>query len=108
MIYLFISIVCNTLLFFLLNFFSRYGVNTLHGIVANYFTAATLGFLFDHGPASLEQVPSRPWFLLALVLGCLFISIFLLLARTAQTIGVSVASVANKMSVIIPVLVSFL
>jgi drug/metabolite transporter (DMT)-like permease len=35
-------------------------------------------------------------------MGLLFISIFLLLAKTAQTIGVSVATIANKMSLVIP------
>ena len=44
------------------------------------------------------------WFYVALALGFLFIAIFNVMALTAQKNGLSVASVASKMSVIIPVL----
>ena len=42
------------------------------------------------------------------MLGVLFIVIFNLMARTSQQLGVSVASVATKMSLVIPVLAGLL
>ena len=48
------------------------------------------------------------WFYVALALGFLFISIFNVMALTAQKNGLSVASVASKMSVIIPILFGIL
>ena len=105
MIWLLISILTNTLLLLILKGFEKYGVNTLHGIVVNYFVAATTGICFAGVPdlptlhAAADHVMWIP-----ISLGFLFISIFFMLARTAQVVGISVATVANKMSVVIPVL----
>ncbi len=105
MIWLLISIVCNTLLLLILKSFDRFGINTLHGIVVNYLTAGSLAlYLASEQPAEANA----SWYWIPLVLGSLFISIFFLIARTAQTIGVSVATVANKMSVVIPVVLAIL
>jgi multidrug transporter EmrE-like cation transporter len=45
----------------------------------------------------------QPWVLYAMVLGMLFVSLFYLISVTTVVFGVSVASVANKMSIVIPV-----
>jgi drug/metabolite transporter (DMT)-like permease len=46
------------------------------------------------------------WFKWAVLMGVLFISIFNIVGVTAQKIGVAVASVANKLSLVIPVILS--
>jgi drug/metabolite transporter (DMT)-like permease len=74
----------------------------------NYFTAGTTGILLNGMPVSFPEIPQQSWAWVPPVLGVLFISIFLLLAKTAQTIGVSVATVANKMSLVIPVLAAII
>ena len=48
----------------------------------------------------------QSWFPWAFVMGTIFISLFNVIALTAQKIGVAVASVANKLSLIIPFLFS--
>ncbi|TND08936.1 MAG: EamA-like transporter family [Bacteroidetes bacterium] len=103
MIFLLLAIVCNALLFLVLKYFERFGINTLQGIVVNYFVAGSLGILLTKTDYTFPSLFQNEWYWVPPVLGSLFISIFFLLARTAQTIGVSVASVANKMSFIIPV-----
>lgn len=109
MIWLVISILTNTLLLLILKGFEKYGVNTLHGIVVNYLVAATTGLclagipeteLLTQGAGEVLWIP--------FVLGILFISIFFTLAKTAQVAGISVATVANKMSVVIPVIAAVL
>ena len=52
----------------------------------------------------MPEVPEKPWFLGTVALGFFFILIFNLIAATAQKLGVSVASVATKMSLVVPVL----
>jgi drug/metabolite transporter (DMT)-like permease len=47
-----------------------------------------------------------PWLRWACIMGVLFVSIFNVIGMTAQKIGVAVASVANKLSLIIPVVLS--
>jgi drug/metabolite transporter (DMT)-like permease len=104
MIWLLISILTNTLLLLILKGFERYGVNTLHGIVVNYAIAGTTGLLLKNIPAFTEVTAgtgSALW--IPFVLGALFISIFFIIAKTAQTSGISIATVANKMSVVIPI-----
>jgi uncharacterized membrane protein len=57
---------------------------------------------------TLSEIPFKKWFVGAILLGVLFIFIFNLMARTSQLLGVSVASVATKMSLTIPVLLGVL
>lgn len=108
MIYLVLAVLCNSLLFLILKSFDRFRINTLQGIVVNYAVAGSLGLLLSPVHFSFAALETKTWLWIPPIMGLLFISIFLLIARTAQTIGVSVASVANKMSVIIPVIVAIL
>jgi drug/metabolite transporter (DMT)-like permease len=104
MIWLIVSILTNTLLLLILKGFEKYGVNTLHGIVVNYFVAATTGLCLVGIPdydVLINGAGDYLW--IPFSLGFLFISIFFLIGKTAQEAGVSVATVANKMSVVIPV-----
>lgn len=107
MIYLFLSIIFNTILFVVFNFYKQFRINTLHAIVVNYFTAALLGFIILKQPLSFAAIINKPWFWYAAFLGFNFISIFYVLGLTTQKMGVSVASVVSKMSVVIPVLMAF-
>ena len=70
----------------------------------NYIVAFIMGVVLADGAVYLSEIPEQPWFLGALFLGALFVSIFFIMATTAQRNGVSVVSVAGKMSVVVPVL----
>lgn len=103
MIYLLLSVLSSTGIFVIFKSFEKYNINRLHGIVANYFTAFAIGYFTYDGIIFSTQNTTSNWFFAALALGLLFISIFNVMALTTQKNGVSVASVASKMSVIIPV-----
>jgi drug/metabolite transporter (DMT)-like permease len=98
-----LSILFSSGLFVIFKFFGIYKIDVLKAIVVNYIVAFTLGFLFSESNFSIVEVPNQPWFLGAIFLGILFVSIFFVMAMTSQNNGVSVASVAGKMSVVIPV-----
>ena len=98
------SIGCSSLIFVVFRLYRTYGISTFHAIVVNYLTAFCTGLLLYRGPVTLSDIPAQPWATGALLLGVLFIVIFNLMARTSQQMGVSVASVATKMSLVIPVL----
>lgn len=83
--------------------YQRFGVNTLQAIIINYFFACLVGFFGFIEQTDLNLVPYRSWFPGTLILGALFISVFYLAALTTQRSGLSVVSVATKMSVAIPV-----
>ncbi|WP_417871412.1 EamA family transporter [Winogradskyella sp.] len=104
MIYLLLSVLSSTAIFVLFKLFNKYNVDTLQAIVFNYITACSCGVLLYNKPINIDSFISETWFFAALGLGFLFISIFNVMALTAQKNGLSVASVASKMGVIIPVL----
>tara|TARA_R110002012_G_scaffold322096_1_gene555395 strand:+ start:81821 stop:82684 length:864 start_codon:yes stop_codon:yes gene_type:complete len=104
MINLGLSILFSSLIFVIFKLFSTYKINTFYAIVTNYFTACLVGLFFYKGDVLLASIPGKSWFIGTLFLGVLFILVFNLMATTAQKVGVSVASVATKMSLVIPVL----
>lgn len=104
MIYLLLSILSSTAIFVVFKLFKKYEVNILQGIVVNYFTACFLGLLLYKGQINPTEIIQTSWFIPAIVLGFLFIAIFNVMALTAQKNGLSVASVASKMSVVMPVI----
>ena len=103
MVYLLLSILFATSLFVIFKYFGIYKVDTLKAIIVNYVVAFVLGFSLAEKSIPFVEIPSQPWFMGALFLGALFVSIFFVMALTAQQNGVSVASVAGKMSVVIPI-----
>jgi len=101
---LLLSILFSSLIFVIFKGFSRYDVRTSYAIVVNYFVACAVGLLFYEDTVNLATIPSKKWFTGAVALGLLFIIVFNLIAATAQKLGVSVASIATKMSFVLPVL----
>ena len=104
MIYLLLSILSSTVIFVVFRLYKKYGVNTLQAIIVNYFIACIVGFFgYIESVDDLVRIPSESWFLGTVFLGAMFITVFNLAAITTQRSGLSVVSVATKMSVAIPV-----
>lgn len=105
MIDLCLSVACSTLIFIIFKLFATYNVETLFAIIINYITACSVGLIVYGQSVPITSLPEKTWFFPAMALGILFIVVFNLMAKTSQDLGVSVASVATKMSLAIPVLV---
>lgn len=106
MSWLFLSVFSFTIAMLLFKQFERSKVDNLPAITVNYFVAAACGFIFHAtGPMNVD-ILGAPWLWYAVVVGVMFIVLFNLIALTAQRVGVSVATVANKMSVVIPIMVA--
>lgn len=104
MIALIFSVVSSTLIYAAFKIFSRHNINTLNALIFNYFTAFILGYSIQSTPVTLLEIPQFQWFIPAAGLGVLFILIFYLMVMTTQKHGMSVVSVASKMSLSIPVI----
>jgi drug/metabolite transporter (DMT)-like permease len=102
-LYLFLSILFNTLPFVLFKLFAKYNIDILQALVANYVTAFFVGFLFLDESTSLIKIDIQSWFIGSIVLGIIFIVNFYFTTLATQRNGLSVVTVASKMSVIIPV-----
>jgi len=103
LIYLLLSIAASSLIFVIFKLFARYKINTLQAIVVNYCIAFATGIITYRGDTTVIEAIDSQWFYGALALGFVFISVFNLMAITTQNSGLSVVSVATKMSVIIPI-----
>ncbi len=106
MIYLLLSILTSAIIYVVFKLFERFQIDNFQAIVANYFTAATLGFLLTANSHTPLETYNQAWFPSVIILGLLFISLFNVMALVSQKISISVASVANKMSVVIPVIMA--
>lgn len=102
MLYLIGSVVLTSYLILSFKAVERFRIPVFQAIVFNYLTCVVTGMLvngsFPYTAASVKE----PWFGWAMVMGTLFISLFNIIGVTAQKLGVSVASVANKLSLVIP------
>ncbi len=106
MILLLLAIVCSAALPLLFRAFDDWRVNLLWAIPANYFACIVVGGIFGP-PRHASELLSRPWLALAILQGFLLAVNFYLLAYTAQRAGVSVAVLASRLSVAIPVILAF-
>ncbi len=98
------SVCCSSIIFVVFKLFKTYKADTFHAIIINYFTALGVGLLVYQQPVPLGELSQKTWLPGAILLGGFFILIFNLMAATSQRLGVSVASVATKMSLAIPVI----
>lgn len=105
MIYLLLCIACSAGIFLLFRAFKGWGAHTLQAIVINYGVAALLGWTLSGGFSTLKMAWGTPWVNTAMAVGILFIYLFHLIARSTQELGVTVTSIAAKLSMVIPVAV---
>ena len=103
MTYLILSILFSSGIFIIFKYFGVYKVDVLKAIFVNYLVAFFMGFLLAERHIPILEIYLEKWFFGALILGALFVSIFFVMAMTAQKNGVSVTAIAGKMSVVVPV-----
>lgn len=103
MIYLLLSILFNAVLFVIIKLFAKFNIDALQALVVNYFVAFLVGLFFLDSGIVPTEIITEDWFKGSVLLGFVFISTFYATTLTSQRNGLSVASVASKMSVIIPI-----
>jgi drug/metabolite transporter (DMT)-like permease len=106
MIYLIGSIVLSSYLTLAFKGCEKYGINVFQAIVINYITCVITGSFVNGSFPITTSSFQFTWFQWACGMGILFIALFNIIGITAQKNGVAVASVANKLSLIIPVVLS--
>lgn len=103
MIYLFLSIFFSTLILVIFRLFTRFEVNTFQAIVFNYIVAFIVGFGLYGNSWNTELIHQGSWLPFAFIIGVLFITLFLIMGKSAQENGIGITSVTVKMSLAIPV-----
>ena len=103
MIEIFYTIVLFNILIIIFKMFEKYNINTLQALIFNYITAGVCSYFFLESDFSLEYIFNSGWLFHAIVIGTLFIVVFVFYGFGTQKVGISITTVANKMSLIIPV-----
>lgn len=107
MIYLLLSILCSTYIVIVFKLFDKYNVDTFQAIVVNYLVAGGMGFLLNEAIVPIYEIPQQEWFLKCIMIGCCFIGLFNLIAYAVQKVGISITTIASKMSLCIPITFAF-
>jgi drug/metabolite transporter (DMT)-like permease len=95
----------------LFKYFDKIGVNNLTAITFNYFTAgifALFSYRIENSFIELKSNVNLNLLICSLIVGVLFVITFNLYAFTAQKIGITLSTIANKMSMIIPILIGLI
>ena len=108
MIYIAISIILFNVLVVFFKLFEKYKVDNLQALISNYFISALLSLLLLSENDNIQSSIESEWFIHAIILGTLFISIFNIYALGIQKIGIATSSVINKMSFVVPVVFSII
>lgn len=104
MISLTLTILFTVSLFIFFKEFDKRNINTHQAITFNYFTAAVLATLLYNNPLFLTDIIYVSWVYHTIALGIFFVVMFNVMAKTTQKLGISIASIASKMSLVIPVI----
>lgn len=104
MIHLICAILFSTAIFVVMRLFKRFDLDNHQALAWNYAVAAALGILMSAMKAPLASPVGEAWFSLSLLTGFWFILTYVLMAVSSQRSGVTVTSLASKLSVVIPTL----
>jgi drug/metabolite transporter (DMT)-like permease len=106
MIFLLGSIILSSYLTLAFKVCEKYGIDIFQAIVFNYITCVITGSIVNGAfPISVQSF-HYAWVQWGFLMGGLFISLFNLIGITTQKDGVAVATVANKLSLVIPVMLA--
>jgi drug/metabolite transporter (DMT)-like permease len=108
MIFLVFSILSSAAIYVIFKYIDRFKIATFDVIIINYITAAILGLLLSNTQADIFPIYQNQWFPYAVLIGILFIMMFVVIAKSSQIVGIAITTVSNKMSVIIPITFSIL
>jgi drug/metabolite transporter (DMT)-like permease len=106
--FLLLCILSSTAIFVTFKTINRFHIPAFPVIVINYLVATLLGFLIYSGDTNLASISGSRWLPISIIIGILFIIMFFLIAFSTRKAGISVTTVASKMSVIFPIVFSLI
>jgi len=108
MVFLIFSILSSAAIYVIFKYIDRLKIATFDVIIINYITAAILGYFLSDTQANIFPIHQNQWFPYAVLIGILFILMFVVIAKSSQIVGIAITSVSNKMSMIIPITFSII
>ncbi|NDC40971.1 MAG: EamA/RhaT family transporter, partial [Chitinophagia bacterium] len=106
MFFLVANILLNALLSAFFKLFPKYKIDALQAIVVNYIVCVITGSITNGEQPFVPTNFAAPWAPWSLLLGVCFITIFNLIAFCTRVDGITTTTIANKLSLVIPVMFS--
>jgi drug/metabolite transporter (DMT)-like permease len=108
MIFLVLAVLCSTGNQLLFKMFARLRIDLFSAIVANYSVCVVIGFSSSGQAIRPGAMFTQGWHFYSILQGGLFVACLFLLGLTTARHGVAVASLATRLSVVIPTMAAFL
>lgn len=106
MIYLLSSIFSSSMIYVIFRIAKNFNCQLSSLITYNYFAATLLGLILYQPFQSSVITNAINWLPFGILLGMLFILMFYLIGTSSQKAGITITSLANKLSLVFPVLFS--
>jgi len=106
MAYILLSIFFFTGIFLIFKIIGKKNLSSINIIVINYLFAAILGNI--QSKVNPIDALYEEWIYIAIIIGLLFFIFFIVLGISAKLVGLSITTVAGKMSVVIPIIFSII
>ena len=107
MVWLILSIISTTGIYVSFKIINNTKTPLVNALIINYLTAAILGFLIIKS-FPVKEIINSGWLWLGAIIGILFIVVFFAVGVSSEKAGLSITTVASKMSLIIPMLFSII
>ena len=108
MLNLFLTTIFSVALFVFFRISPRFHINSFHAIICNYFMCIIIALSVNDIKVIQQFDYRQTWVILSLLTGAMFPLSFYLMALAIEKVNLSVAGVANKMSMVIPVTFNFI
>lgn len=108
MIYLLFCIFSSSMIYVIFKIAKRYNTELSTLITYNYLSATILGLILFRPFNSVSFENTIGWLPFGIILGVLFILIFYLIGTSSQKAGITITTLANKLSLVFPVLFSII
>jgi drug/metabolite transporter (DMT)-like permease len=108
MIDIVLTILAFNILIIIFKFFDKLKIDNLQALIVNYITAGFCALLFTKQSIVVSEVLHSDFIYHAIAIGFLFIIVFNFYATGTQKVGIAITTVANKLSLFIPVAVAII
>lgn len=106
MLFLILSILSSTLVFVTFKFINLQKVNILSAIIINYLVACLAGFFLISDFTIAKPILGQNWLYISIILGILFITMLFIIGKSTEKAGVTITTLASKISVVFPIILS--
>ena len=103
MIDIVITILSFNVLIVIFKFFHKFNIDNLQALIINYLIAGSCSLYFSQRHFSIAHVLKADWIFHAIAVGVLFITTFNFYAKGTQKVGIAITTIANKLSLFVPV-----